>query len=1018
MSHWFLKHQGVAFLFWILIFVLGLMALFHLPKQEDPEFPNWAAVVTTSLAGASPEQIDSLVTKEIEKKLLEVEDIKEIKSISKASVSQITVRLKEHLRDTEPVWQTIRHKLEDASRNLPSGASRPWLNQSITGVKTVVLSLSAESGYTWPEIRATANSLLEELRVLPQVGKAELWGEQEEVITVDFSPVRLHALGFSPKNLMDILVRQNALLPSGSVDSSGMVLRLQPSGNLSTVEDVKSLLLTAPEGESTFRLGDIATIRAEISDPPKEQMRFMGRNAIGIQLEMKQGGQAPELGKRITEFVKHKESYIPWGMHLEIVNLQPYWVNQKIEEFSENLVQAVLVVILVIFWLLGWKQSLVTAILIPMAFCMTFIAMHYLKIPLHMISIASLIIALGMMVDNGIVMTEAITNRLRAGQIPLNAALNSIKELQIPLLTSTVTTILAFSPVALAESAVGVFCETLPWVIGLVLLSSLFISITLTPQLLIGFIKPERIKPMPILILKLLNLYLLVLKPALRKPKLALTLLMVLYILILPLGFSISKIFFPPKDRHEFTMELWMPEGTNFKATTQCAVQLETYLLTHYKPILQSLAVYIGRRGPKFAQGVAGDPGSANYAQIFVATTNMQNHHFLMGALKDWLSQNLPEAHVTLRPLESGPEVGAPIQLEIQSQRTDILFELAEQVKQLMYSTDGLTQIRDDWGNLSPWILLKTDQEKLRLAGVSNHNLSTLMQAFLSGLSVSDLRSSDEARPILFRAEAHHRQSLAGLEVLQMPGVRGNVPVLQLAEPVLVWESARILRKNGQKNLIVEAFMDGNKDAPTLVAELQKKLLGVAVPPSAQIRFLGETKTASEAQKSLLDKLPLAFSLLVITLALQFGSLRCLILVLMPIPLALGGVIVGLYLSGFPFGFMAFLGIISLFGIVINNSILLIEAARLFQKEGISAQSAALRAGEERLFPIVLTTVTTVLGLIPLAIGGNFWGPMAISIIGGLIGSTIMTLISVPLAYTILFSRPRDESLHQPQHLG
>ncbi len=1018
MTRWFLTHQGVAFLFWSLILSLGLAALAQLPKQEDPEFPNWAAVVTTTLAGASPIQIDSLITKEIEKKLLEVEDIKEIKSISKASVSQITVRLKEHLRDTEPVWQTIRHKLEDANRNLPQGASRPWLNQSITGVKTVVLAVSAEPSYSWQEIRTLANSILEELRILPQVGKAELWGEQEEIITVDFSPVRLHSLGFSPKNLMDTLVRQNALLPAGSVDSSGMVLRLQPSGDLSSVQDIQNLLLTAPEGDSTFRLGDIATIRAEMDFSPKEQMRYMGQNAIGIQLEMKKGGQAPELGKIIQEFVHNRIPSIPWGMNLEIVNLQPYWVTQKIEEFSENLIQAVLVVILVIFWLLGWKQSMVTAVLIPMAFCMTFIAMYYLKIPLHMISIASLIIALGMMVDNGIVMTEAISNRLREGQTKLDAALNSVAELKIPLLTSTVTTILAFSPVALAESAVGVFCETLPWVIGLVLLSSLFISITLTPQLLTTFIKPEKIKPQPLLIQKLLSLYLWILKPALLKPKTSLFLLMVVYLLILPLGSGISKIFFPPKDRHEFTMELWMPEGTNFKATKNCAMEVEQHLLAHYRPVIQSLALYIGKRGPKFAQGVLGDPGSANYAQIFISTTNMQNHRFLMGALKDWLSQNLPQAHVTLRPLESGPEVGAPIQIEIQSAMTETLFDIAEQVKGLMQSTEGLTQIRDDWGNLSPWILLKTDQERLRQAGISNHNLSTLMRAFLSGLSVSDLRSSDEAGSILFRADAHHRRSLVSLEVLQMPGIRGNVPVLQLAEPVLVWESSRILRKNGQKNLIVEAFIDGNKDAPTLVTELQNKLKRISVPPGTQIRFSGETKTAGEAQQSLMEKLPLAFSLLMMTLALQFGSLRCLILVIMPIPLAMGGVIVGLYLSGYPFGFMAFLGIVSLSGIVINNSILLIEAARSYQKDGMSALSAALRSGKDRLFPIVLTTTTTVLGLIPLALGGDFWGPMAISIISGLIGSTIMTLLSIPLAYTVFFSDSKAESQLQPPLQG
>lgn len=1015
MTNYSLKNKGVVLFFYTLLIMLGASSLVNIPKQESPAFPSWNAVIITHFPGASPQKVEELITEKIEEKMKEVDDLKDITSTSKTGVSYVSLAIKEHIEEVKPIWDKVREKLTDIQGQMPQGSSTPYLNNDFGKTKSIVLAITGD-GFGNRELIEVAKDLKKELALVEYVSRIDILGEQEERIYLEASTTKLSALGISPNVIFDIMASQNILSSGGEVKVGPKSVRIQPTGEFQSIDDIKKTVITLPGHKNVFLLEDLFIIERRYLDPPKTEIRYMGEDAVTVVIEMQDNGQIIELGNNIKELLDEKEKETYLGIDFHILNFQPKWVQLKIAEFGTNLYQATLIVAIVMILLLGWREGVIVSVLIPFSFMITLILMNAFTIPLHQISIAALIIALGMLVDNGIVMTESISNYIKAGFSPTEASIKAAKELSVPLLTATATTVAAFLPIALAESAVGIFTRSITYVVGMVLLSSFFVAMTIIPVLCVKLIKvKQKAEPKKKKSSLFSSGYNSFMNLCLKYKYLAIGCVILVFIGVIQMMGMVRTLFFPPSDRAQFSIDFFMPEGTDYRETKNRILRVERHLLETYPEEIDNMAIYIGKGGPRFYYALGSEQQNPNYAQVIINNHKLEDTLKMIPELQDYFFKNYPDAKAIVKTMESGPPVGAPIQVEVYGKRLDKLYTLAQKVQAIVEQVPGARDVRDNWGAQIPKISIAINQDQARRIGVSTKDIARELTAYFSGSIISEFREGDRSIPITLRSTKEERNTLNSLQNINLATSQGiTVPLLQIANIEMEWEAGKIRHNNRRRTITIEAYSTGERMASQILADIQKQLKGVQFEPGYGVKYAGEAEKSGTANKSIMDKVPIAFAILMMILVAQFSNVRKMLIILMTIPLSFIGIILGLLVVDYPFGFMAFLGVISLAGIVVNNAILLLEQIEADLQAGKPPIEAIISAGQRRSFPIILTTITTVCGLIPLAISGEFWGPMAVTIIGGLLVSTMLTLVVIPTLYAILFGVPYTKPILEP----
>jgi multidrug efflux pump len=1004
----------------LIVLVSGAFAYQSMPRSEDPGFIIRTALVQTVFPGASPERVEMLVTDKLEKAIQEIPELDFVSSQTKAGLSLVFVNIREEYRDMRPIWDSLRRKVDKASAELPDEVIGPVVNDEFGDVFGSLIAVTGD-GFNYRELKSVADELRDELLHIDDVAKVEIIGAQDERVFVVFENARLAELGMSPLQLQQALQERNIVLPGGNVTTEYEKIVLEPTGNFESLDELRRSIVTLPSSNAMVRLEDVLTIERGYVDPPEVIARFNGEPALVLAASLRDGGNILRLGDGIESVLDRARRVYPVGVDFSFLNFQPRDVERKINEFVMNLAQAVTLVALIMLLFLGMRTGLIVASLIPASILAALLLMSLFDIGLDQMSLAALIIALGMLVDNAIVMSESIMVQTGRGKPVISAALDSSRELRIPLLTSSLTTAAAFLPIFLSESNTGEYTAPLFKVVTITLLCSWVMALTLIPVLCVLFL---RVAPARSTASRqglgewAYASYMAGLMWALRHRALTIVAVVGMFALAIQGMALIPSIFYPPNDRATFTVEIDLPEGTPIERTNDVTAAVEAFLAESMPraqwgdkaPGLVNWGSFVGQGPPRFMLTLDQKQRSPNYAYVLV---NLNSGELLtpeaFRSVEDFVAQNFPDANVTVRPLPLGPPAWPPIQVRVSGRDIDKVYEIVEAIKGRLREIPGARQVSDSWGPRSKKVAIEIDETRARLAGITNRDVALSMQTYLTGLATTEYREGDELIPVVLRSRADQRTDPARLATMNIYSqtTGQSVPLGQVAFPRLIWQPGIIERRDRMRTVSVEALLDNGytvADVNTVLGPWLTEQAG-DWPFGYSWAFGGEAETSGKANAAIGKKVPIAILIITLLLVAQFNSLRRPLIILMTIPLALIGVVAGLLVTQSYFGFMTLLGIISLSGIVINNAIVLLDRIRIeIDESGLKPQAAVLTAARQRARPILLTTATTVAGLLPLWLGGGpMWEPMAISIIFGLIFATVLTLGVVPVLYSLFY---------------
>ncbi|NIM90204.1 MAG: MMPL family transporter [Candidatus Aminicenantes bacterium] len=1004
------KNRITAFAL-ILILLAGLMTFQTMPRAEDPGFIIRAALILTYFPGAAPERVEMLITDKLEKAIQEMPELDYVMSESITGVSVIYVIIKQSYKKMRPIWDSLRRKVDRVKGDLPEGVVGPFVNDEFGDVFGTNIAITGE-GYSYLELKKIADEVRDELLLVEEVAKVDIYGAQEERIFIEYNDARLAEVGLSASQLIAILQSQNIVIPGGNIDTGMEKIVLEPSGSFESVEDLKRTLITIPGRRTLIYLEDLADVSRGYIDPPQSIVHSSGIPALVLAINMREGGNIIVLGEKVREQVNRLQSLYPIGIEFDIVAFQPDDVNRKIKSFQNNLFQAIAIVILVMLATLGIRTGLVVASLVPMAMIMSILIMSFFYIGLDQMSIASLIIALGLLVDNAIVMSESIMVQISAGKKAVDAAIDSARELRMPLLIASLTTSAAFLPIYLAESDVGEYTAPLFKVVTITLISSWILSQTITPMFSVYFLKVKKRKiHYDSGFYRRYRGFLLTL---LRNPILTLIIVTIVFLTAMQ-GFKlIPNIFMPRNEKAMYTAEFELPKGSPIHRTESVITEIETFMhknlvATPDRPDgIVNWSTYIGQGAPRFFLGYNPEPSRPEYAIMIINTTSNKIIDALIQKTEEFCLERFPDLYSHIDLLQYGPPTAA-VEVRVSGKDLNKVFQLAERVKAKLAEMSDTRNIRDDWGRRTKKIFVKINQTRARRAGVTNRDIAISLQTALAGIETTQYREEDKAIPIVLRSIAAGRQDIGKLEAInvyaQLTGK--NVPLRQVADLEIEWESSKILRRSRLKTVTVKAEVTGGITPIAFSQSLDKWLKEDSKEWGIGYRYElgGEIETSGKANAAIGEKLPIAFLIIILLLVIQFNSIRRPIIILVTIPLGLIGVVFGLIVARSYFGFMTLLGVVSLAGIVVNNAIVLLDRIRIeIQENGLDPARAVIESAQKRLRPILLTTATTIGGLLPLWIGGGpMYEPMAITIIFGLLFSTLLTLGVVPVLYSIFF---------------
>ena len=1022
LTRYAIDRRVVTFVALVAIAFSGISAYRTLPRAEDPGFIIRNAIVKTQFPGAAPERVELLVTDKLEKAIQEIPEVAHITSESRTGQSIVTVEVRESVTDLRPVWDNLRRKVDRVAAELPEGVA-PVVDDELGEVFGTVMAITSD-GFSYAELEEIAEQVRDFVLKIDDVAKVDIHGAQAERVYVDFDNARLAGLGLSAGQLQGILQASNIIIPGGAVETGVERIVLDPTGNFTSLDDIRGTLLTLPGTAETVYLGDVADIGRGYAEPPRARVRVNGQPALALAVSMREGGNIVQLGGNIRAAVAELEGRYPVGVAFDILAFQPDVVERAVSTFVNSILQAVGIVLACMLLFLGLRTGLVVATLVPMTIMATLMLMGYFGIGLDKMSLVSLIIALGLLVDNAIVMSESILVRMQSGEKAREAALASAKELRIPLLVSSLTTIAAFLPIVLAESAVGEYTAPLAQVIAITLLSSWVLAITMIPLLCMLFLRVTR-RAAPAagerraaeFDTPFYRRYRGVLRTLLRHP--LVTVFAALGLLAAALGLFrfIDQSFFPDSTEVLFTGDFELPYGTSFAYTESAMLDIERFLAEELAAGngeegegVRNWAFFVGAAAPRFALGYTPVQGHAGYAAFIGNASSLDALPGVMERLGAYVEANHPGIDVTLKPLTTGPGGGSPVEIRLAGEDEEVLFELADEVKSYLASLPGTRNITDNWGAQTKKLVVNINNARARRAGITNRDIAVSLRTALSGSTVTEYREGDKAIPVVLRSEVGDREDIGKLESINVYAQSGlNVALRQVADIELVFEPSRILRRDLSKTLSVVSDLDTGSGATAFstAAAAGAWLQGqqASWPVGYGYEIGGTFESSASANAAIAAKLPVAGLLILLLLVGQFNSIRKPLIVILTIPLSLIGVVAGLLLTGESFGFMTLLGVISLAGIVINNAIVLLDRIRIeIEENGLDPPRAVVEAAQRRLRPIVLTTATTVGGLLPLWFGGDpLFVSMAVAILFGLVFATFLTLSVVPAFYCLLF---------------
>ncbi|MBB1606414.1 MULTISPECIES: efflux RND transporter permease subunit [unclassified Pseudomonas] len=1012
LSAWALQNRPIVLFLMLLLGIAGALSYTKLGQSEDPPFTFKAMVVKTNWPGATAEEVSRQVTERIEKKLMETGDYDRIVSFSRPGESQVTFVAREDFksRDIPELWYQIRKKVSDIRYTLPQGIQGPFFNDEFGTTFGNIYALSGK-GFDYAVLKDYADRIQLQLQRIKDVGKVELVGLQDEKIWIDLSNTKLATLGLPLAAVQKALEEQNAVSATGFFETASDRVQLRVSGRFDSVEDIRQFPIRV--GDRTFRIGDVAEVHRGFNDPPAPRMRFMGEDAIGIAVAMKDGGDILVLGKALENEFHRLQQNLPAGMELRKVSDQPAAVREGVGEFVRVLAEALVIVLLVSFFSLGLRTGLVVALSIPLVLAMTFVCMRYFDIGLHKISLGALVLALGLLVDDAIIAVEMMAVKMEQGYDRLKAASFAWTSTAFPMLTGTLVTAAGFLPIATAQSGTGEYTRSLFQVVTIALLVSWVAAVMFVPYL--------GAKLLPDLAKRhaekhggsdkghdpystgFYQHFRRLVEWCVRHNKTVIVLTLLAFVGSIAAFRLIPQQFFPPSVRLELLVDLKLAEGDSLAATAEQVKRLEKLLAEH--PGIENYVAYVGTGSPRFYLPLDQQLPAASFAQFVVLAKDLKGRE----EVRQWLIQRMAEDFPTLRSrisrLENGPPVGYPVQFRVSGEHIQQVRELARKVAAKMRENPHVVNVHLDWEEPSKVIRLNLDQDRARALGVSTQDVSQFLQSSLTGSTVSYYREDNELIEILLRGDARERQDLSQLPSLAIPTNNGrSVALSQVATLEYGFEEGIIWRRNRLPTVTVRADIYDDSLPATLVKQISPTLdpIRAELPDGYLLEVGGTVEDSAKGQNSVNAGIPLFLVVVMTLLMIQLRSFSRMAMVFLTAPLGLIGVTLFLLVFHKPFGFVAMLGTIALAGMIMRNSVILVDQIEQDIAHGLDRWHAIIEATVRRFRPIVLTALAAVLAMIPLS-RSAFFGPMAVAIMGGLIVATALTLLFLPALYAAWF---------------
>lgn len=1002
LTQWALNHKQLIYYF-IIVFILGgILSYTKLGRMEDPDFTIRQMVIQVMWPGATARQIEEQVTDKIEKKLQETPHLDYVKSCSTPGKSVIYVVLKDDkvtAEQVKPTWLQVRNMVKDIAHTLPQGVQGPFFNDRFDDVYGCIYALSGDD-FTYEELREKAEFIRRQLFTLPSVAKIDLLGVQSEKIYIDVQNTKLAQLGIPPTVIMNALQGQNATLAGGMLETESTNMYLRATGLFTSIEDVQNLPIRA--SGRTFRLGDIANINRAYSDPPDPKFFYNGRPAVGIALSMEKGGNILTLGDNLENITAKILADLPLGMELNIVTNQPNIVKDSIGEFTRSLAEAVIIVLIVSFISLGVRSGIVVALSIPLVIAGTFVFMQIFGIDLHKISLGALIISLGLLVDDAIIAIEMMIVKLEQGWSRFDAACYAYTVTSFPMLTGTLITCAGFIPVGFSKGSASEYVGSLFSVITISLIISWFVSVLVVPLLgyrLIPDAPQDTKSHHEMYNTKFYVFFRKLLTYCLQKRRLVLYSTLACFIIaVLGLGL-VKKEFFPPSTRQEVIVEMRLPQGSSFKASERYAAKFADYWRDDSR--IANYTYNVGQGAPRFVLPFNPVQPDSAYAQFIIITKELKDRNAIIAKAQDILASDFPEIRGNVKIINTGMNSDYPIMIRVMGTEHDQVKALAKQVGDTMAQNPHIIGINQNWQEKTPVAKLEIDQDKAKILSVDTQTLATNLQALISGTAVSEFKEKDKTVYMLFRLDGQNRQNLDQLKDIGIFTNAGkSVPLGQIAKISYAGEDEMIWRRNLKPTITVQASTDGKilgDDATKLVYEQLQPLIK-ALPPGYQIKVDGTLENSNLAIGWLLQPVPIMFFIIITLLMFQLQHMSKAFLTLLTAPLGIIGVTPSLLLTGSPLGFVVELGILALAGIIMRNTVILIDQIGLHLDNGEAPSDAIVNAAITRFRPIMLTAAAAILAMLPL-MRSLFWGPMAVAIAGGLAGATILTLLVFPVMY-------------------
>ena len=1036
LSEWALKHRTLVLYAMLVTALLGLMGYSHLGQSEDPPFTFKVMVIQTEWPGATAEQVQREVTDRIERKLQETPNVDFLQSYSKPGESMIFFNIK----DSAPAsvvpntWYLVRKKVGDIAGQLPQGVVGPFFNDEFGDVYTNIYALEGD-GYSDAELKDYADRMREELLRVPDVAKVDYFGEQTQVIHVEISNRKLATLGLSPQDIVTVLQAQNAVVPAGNFETGSDHISLRGSGQFQTVASLEQVSFRA--NGRLFRLGDIAHIYSGYQDPPDQQMRYEGHPVLGIGVTMQAGGDVIDLSKHLKPVVASLQQRLPAGLTLHTVTDGGVAVERSVGDFQEAVGEAILIVLIVSLLSLGLRTGMVVVISIPLVLAATAFFMWAFGIGLHKVSLGTLILALGLLVDDAIIAVEMMSVKLEQGYDRVKAAAFAYTSTAFPMLTGTLVTVAGFLPIALAKSGTGEYTRSIFQVSAIALTISWLAAVVVIPYL--GYrLLPEahQHKPSPILAWLKARFPALATRlpePGERKDEndvystpfyarfrevirwcvqhrgRVLTAAVGLFVLaIIGFGF-IPQQFFPSSDRPELLVDMRLPEGASYAASLGATKRMEQFLDTQKG--IENYVSYVGTGAPRFYLPLDQQLPQRNFAQLVVVADSVKSREALRGTLMAELDRDFPDVQGRVTRLENGPPVGFPVQFRVSGDDITVVRSIAAEVADVMRADPHAAGVQYDWdGPASKTVHLEVDQEKARLLGVDSNELSQFLNMSLSGYTATYYREADKLIGVDLRAPAAERANLNNVQNLMIPTAAGkSVPLSQIAKPVYGLEYGVVWERDRQPTITVRADTVGGAQGIDVTNAIDAKLadLRARLPLGYRIEVGGAVENSAKAQNSINVEMPVMLFVVFTLLMIQLQSFSRSVMVVLTAPLGLIGVSGALLLFHKPFGFMALLGTIAMFGIIMRNSVILVDQIDRDIRAGQDRFNAIIGATVRRFRPITLTAAAAVLALIPL-IRSDLFGPMAVALMGGITVATVLTLFFLPALYATWFRVPRQ----------